>query len=274
LQQASGDIIFYMGVDVRLHPNSIRRLVEQFVSRKTEMMTILPKRTKSGLIAAFIQPMRYWWELAIPRFINRRPPALSTSWMINRTSINEINGFNSYKRSIIPEEHLAKHFSHLKSYSFIRTTKDSLITTHKDFSSQWDTQVRTKYPHAHRRPENVMIQSFVLSFVVLLPFILLPFIIFGYELYWFYESALLTAVLSYLISHIAISVITNPIAGFLAPFNFPVAIILDIIAVNVSMFRYEFGKVIWKGRDVAPKKLEVIPHLPDIEISPDLGKTH
>jgi hypothetical protein len=53
-----------------------------------------------------------------------------------------------------------------------------------------------------------------------------------------------------------------------------VAIILDIIAVNVSMFRYEFGKVIWKGRDVAPKKLEVIPHLPDIEISPDLGKTH
>jgi chlorobactene glucosyltransferase len=273
-QQASGDIVFYMGVDVRLHPNSVRRLVEQFLTRNANMMTILPKRTKSGFVAAFIQPMRYWWEIAVPQFMLRRPPALSTSWMVSRQSLIDIDGFKTYKRSIVPEEHLARYFCSTKSYVFIRTTKDMLVTTHKDFSRQWDTQVRTRYPHAHRRPENVLLQSLALLLLIITPFIALPILLFGLDLYWIYNLALFVAICSLLLSHLAISIITNPAAGFLAPLNFPIAVLLDIIALHVSMYKYEFSYVKWKGRDIAPKKLEVIPHLPDLEITLGSEKTH
>ena len=63
-------------------------------------------------------------------------------------------------------------------------------------------------------------------------------------------------------SHVCINSITNPVANWFALINFPIAISLDILALHVSMFRYEFAKVIWKGRDVAPKKLVVYTELP------------
>ena len=75
-------------------------------------------------------------------------------------------------------------------------------------------------------------------------------------------------------SHLAISIITNPIAGIFAPINFPVAIALDILALHESLYKYEFSKVIWKGRDIAPKKLKVIAKLPDLEPTPNLENTH
>jgi glycosyltransferase involved in cell wall biosynthesis len=263
LEHASGELILFMGVDVRLHEESLHAAVEQFISKNVAMMTIVPKRTKSGVVAIFVQPMRYWWELALPVFVRRRPPALSTSWLVYRKSLEAIGGFTSYKKSIIPEDHIAKYFYSVSAYAFTRTTNNMLITTHKSFASQWDTQVRTRYPHAHRRPETVLFQSAALAALVLLPFVLAPASI----MFDFSESITVlswVAVSLYIVSHVVISVITNPVAGFFAPINFPIAIALDIIALHVSMYKYEFSKVIWKGRDVAPKKLQVIPKLPEL----------
>ena len=148
-----------------------------------------------------------------------------------------------------------------------------MFTTQKTFSSQWDTQVRTRYPHAHRRPETAFIQSILLICIVLYPFILLPLgALRSLDSTIIMLSAL--AVAAYALSHIAISVITNPIAGLFAPINFPVAILLDIIALHESMVKYEFSKVIWKGRDIAPKKLKVIAKLPSMSTTPDPESTH
>lgn len=274
LSQASGDVVLYMGVDVRLHKQSLRSIVEQFITTNTDMMTIVPKRTKSGFIAVFIQPMRYWWELALPIFVRRRPPALSTSWIIKRKSLEAIGGFTSYKRSIVPEDHLAKHFYGLGTYAFIRTSQDMLVTTHKTFGSQWDTQVRTRYPHAHRRPETVLIQSLLLVSLVVLPFALLAFAI-AYDVPMYIVLFSSISALLFICSHVAISIITNPVASFFAPINFPIAVLLDVVALHVSMYKYEFSKVIWKGRDVAPKKLKVISKLPELEEPiQDSEKTH
>lgn len=274
LQHASGDLLLYMGVDVRLHAMSLRRVVEQMLARNLAMMTLVPKRTKSGLLAIFIQPMRYWWELAIPHAIRMRPPALSTCWIINRRQLENIGGFYSYKRSITPEEHLARYFFQRKEYGFVRTTSEMLITTHKSFFSQWDTQVRTRYPHAHRRPETTLAQTILLVCFVIGPFIALPFSYLGI----FDGSLVILLVMSvalYISSHLLISLITNPAAGFFAPLNFPIAIALDIVALHFSMFKYEFSKVIWKGRDVAPKKLHAISQLPIVdEPTRDSENTH
>ena len=273
LEHASGDVILYMGVDVRLHQTSIHKAVEQMLARDVSMLGLVPRRTKSGLLAVFVQPARYWWELAVPKIARRRPPILSTAWLIDRNKLLSVGGFTSYKRSIVPEEHLARYFSQQQAYALVRSTKQLIITTQKSFGSQWDTQVRTRYPHARRRPELALFQSILLICIVLWPFIALPI----YVLYDPHSLITLLLILStslYVMSHLAISIITNPIAGIFAPINFPVAIALDILALHESLYKYEFSKVIWKGRDIAPKKLKVIAKLPDLEPTPNLENTH
>ena len=273
LEHASGDIIVYMGVDVRLQPTSLQKAVEQMLQRDVSMLGLVPKRTKSGLLALFVQPMRYWWELAVPKIARRRPPVLSTVWLVNRTKLLTLGGFTSYKRSIAPEEHIARRFTRLASYAFVRATNTLDFTTQKTFSSQWDTQIRTRYPHVHRRPETTLVQTVLLFCLVLWPFIMLPLtLIYTVEPIIIIVTA--SAVVTYTISHIAISIITNPIAGLFAPLNFPIAVALDVIALHVSMYKYEFSKLIWKGRDIAPKKLEVITKLPSIESIPNSENKH
>lgn len=264
LEHASGEIIAYIGVDVRLEPDSIRKSVEQLFVRNVRMISIVPQRAKSGLVAVFIQPIRYWWELAIPKFVRRRPPVLSTAWLIYTSDLRRMGSFHSYKKSIIPEEHFTRRMARTAQYAFVRATQQLNFKTQKTFASQWDTQVRTRYPHAHRRPETAMLQTVVLSVLVLWPFAalpLLPFLNAGAAI----NGMVIFAVVCYAVSHIIISIITNPIAGIFAPINFPLAVALDILALHVSMYKYEFSKVIWKGRDVAPKKLQVISKLPQVD---------
>ena len=263
LIHASGEYIMFMGVDVRMHELSLRSIAEYIVSTDKTMTTLVPKRTKGGFAAALIQPLRYWWELAIPQQFSRRPPALSTSWIIKRKALLSLGGFTAYKKSIIPEMHLSKHFASISEYDFIRTTSDMLLTTHKTLSSQWDTLIRTRYPLLHRRPEEVLMQTGLIFSLVILPFLLFPLGLLGHiEPVSF--AFISVSVLLYIYAHVAISIITNPVAAYMAPLNFPIAMVLDIIGMHISMYRYEFSKIIWKGRDVAPRKLVVYDKLPPI----------
>jgi hypothetical protein len=42
----------------------------------------------------------------------------------------------------------------------------------------------------------------------------------------------------------------------------PAAVGLDILLLHTSMFDYEFGEVIWKGRNVCIPVMHVVPRLP------------
>ncbi len=263
LDESTGEIIMYIGTDVRLHKDSIRKSVEVMLSKKVEMMCLMPKRTKEGLLASLIQPMRYWWELAIPRTKNSRPPVLSTVWFVLRESLLAQGGFTSYKRAIIPEEHLAKNYSKSGRYAFIRTSNTLKISSHKKFYEQWETAIRTRYPQVHRRPEFVFLRTLMLA-ILWIPFIVLPILIINYPINLVTLTLLISA-LYLLYSHILISSYTNPISGLIAPFNFPIILILEIIALNISMYRYEYSSVIWKKRDVSEKAMYVYPSLPKID---------
>lgn len=265
LNQATGELILFIGVDVRLHPSSLRQLVDTFIARKVSMMSILPKRTHGGAVAALIQPMRYWWELALPRLLLKHPPVLSTSWLVKRSAINKLGGFKSVTHAIVPEEHLAKEFAKTGAYAFVRSNKYIDLTTHKDFRSQWLTAVRTRYPQVHRRPEIVAVRTLVMAVVLLAPFVLLPFIFFSATGLTAQVFLLLTSVICLALSHIIISVVTNPVAAYAALINFPLIVLADIIALHISMYRYEFSEVVWKGRDVSGPIMHVIPRLPDLK---------
>ena len=264
LSEATGQLILYMGVDARLHEQSLRRLVEAFKAKNVAMLSVLPKRTKSGLLAAFIQPMRYWWELALPRFVIKHEPVLSTCWLVNRQALLDVGGFKAVTRAITPEEHLSTMFHKNGGYAFIRTNDDINITTHKDFHSQWLTALRTRYPQMHRRPELTSLRVIIMLYFLITPYALLPLlIIFGGPNIAIALTTISVVMLS--VSHVVVSALTNPVAAWLAPINFPIVVIIDFIALHISMYRYEFGEVIWKGRNVTGPAMHVVPHLPAID---------
>jgi hypothetical protein len=47
-------------------------------------------------------------------------------------------------------------------------------------------------------------------------------------------------------------------AAFLLPYN----VVLEIIAINYSMWAYEFGSVIWRGRNICLPVVDIVPKLP------------
>ncbi len=265
LDTASGTYILYLGVDVRLKTDTVRLLVGHVVSKQLQMASVLPKRTKSGLVASLIQPMRYWWELAIPRSKNR-PPVLSTMWIADRKALVRMGGFASVARAIVPEWHLSRSFSAMNAYAFLRHDRILQVTTHKNFVSQWLTAVRTRYPQVHRRPENVFAQGLFMTLFLAGPFVVCAIVLMSDSaLPYITLAALPVIVLT--AAHIAIALFTNPAAAWLAPLNFPFAVVLDLVALHISMWRYEFGEIEWKGRNVCEPVMQVHASLPPIDSS-------
>ncbi len=258
LDEASGEYVLFMGVDIRLHATSVRSLVQAMTEHKQTMVSVLPRRTKSGFAAILVQPMRYFWELAIARKLKKWPPVLSSCWMIDRKAALKAGGFEAVKRAILPERHFARDLG--SKYAFKRTSETSVITTHKDFASQWSTAIRTRYPQLHRRPELVAFQM-----LGLLAFVVGPFILIFTAPNNAVRALSLTAAMLITATHVVITVATNRAAVWLAPFTAVFSIILDLIALNTSMYLYEFREVYWKGRNVCVPVMQTIPKLPKIE---------
>ncbi len=263
-EQSAGEIIMFIGVDIRLHMNSIRTSVSQLIEKNIDMLTIMPKRAQMGLVAMIIQPMRYWWEIAVPRNRLSRPPALSSTWLIYKSQLVKIGGFVAFKGAILPENHIANILFRKNKYGFIRSSSDLQITTHKDFSEQWINAVRTRYPQNHRRPESIMLVTAFLLLCVVLPFILIFVILFTNLPLW-YEIIFALCVFMYIVSHSIISYFTNPILCIFAAINFPIVVLMDVVLLNYSMLKYEFSTVIWKGRNVSDSAMHVYKKLPKLD---------
>lgn len=272
LDASSGKYILFMGVDVRLKPDTVRLLVEHVMVKNLKMVSVLPKRTKSGFVASLIQPMRYWWEIAVPRS-KARPSVLSTLWIADREALVSAGGFAATARSIVPEWYISRTFAQSNSYAFLRHDRFMQVTTHKDFTSQWLTAVRTRYPQVRRRPENVLLQGTFMTLLLAGPFVVFVFLVTG-DLDFPYVVLGALPVLLLTTSHMLIAFFTNPAAAWLAPVNFPFAVVLDLIALHISMWRYEFGDVQWKGRNVCEPVMHVYPSLPPLDASRDSERKH
>jgi glycosyltransferase involved in cell wall biosynthesis len=265
-QEASGDIILFCGVDVRFGPEAIRALVTTLLSRKKDMVSILPRRLTSNAWAAFVQPMRYWWELALPRRPFNRPPVLSTCWLIKKESLEKLGGFEAVSHTIIPEGYFARELVKSDGYSFIRADDLLDVQTRKNLQDQRETAIRMRYPQVRRKPEWVLFMT-----VMELLFLLAPFI-FAASILWAGVTTLNTAAIiscSFLIlTHVSIVQISNPANVLTAIFNFPAVVITEMTLGLVSMYRYEFATVEWKGRNICIPVMHIIPKLPPLSDDP------
>src|SRR5581483_6031569 len=116
-----------------------------------------------------LQPMRYAWELALPRGMFRRPPVLSTCWIIRRDVLEMSGGFSAVSRSIVPESYFARMSAIHDGYSFMQSNEGIGVTSTKLLHDQLQTVIRTRYPQVHRRPELVALLSLVEGGGVMLP---------------------------------------------------------------------------------------------------------
>lgn len=260
-QQASGDIVLFCGVDVRFEADTIRHIIEQMLARRKRMVSIMPVRLHGQVRQAIIQPIRYWWEIALPRKLFNRPSVLSSCWAVYRQDLQAFGGFRGLSRSIIPEQFIARKQVSSDTYSFLRTSSYLQLQTAKTASEQFRTALRVRYPELRRRPERVLVQVTVVALLLLLPFGMVLAGCFVAVAWW--PVYIATSVLL-IVTHGLILQASDPGHVYMA-IAFPVAAVMEVFVSILSMIQYEFFTVTWKDRNICIPVMHVYPHLPGVE---------
>lgn len=261
-EAASGEILLFCGVDTRFGRSALRTLVGTLLARKKQMISVMPSGLQTKQHAMLLQPMRYWWELALPRRLFNRPPVLSTVWMISRQAFFGRGEMKAVKSSILPEGYFARELMGTDEYSFMRSSGTLNISTAKQLSDQWQSAIRTRYPRLRRRPENVYLITVLELWLFILPlglFITGFFVPLGFI--WLIAGL---NVLALIYVHRLIMAAWGATQLSLALALFPVAALLEIWVTWLSMWRYEFSKVDWKGRDVCIPVMRHYKQLPKL----------
>ena len=261
-EEANGELILFCGVDTRFAPDGLRTLVANLIEKDKSMVSVLPHNENIGLGAQLLQPMRYAWELSLPRRLFQRPPVLSTCWLIKKSLLVSAGSFKAVSRSVVPESHFARSSSVHDGYSFVRS---NAVVSRKSAYEQRATAIRTRYPQLHRRPELVALLTLMEVVGIVGPIALA--VTAGLDRHFL---ALFIGIVSYIMLTIGWLIVNAMTYGKVLPFslvNLPLAIATDVTLMHYAMFKYEFSDVIWKGRNVCIPVMHVMSRLPDVTAS-------
>jgi glycosyltransferase involved in cell wall biosynthesis len=259
-EAASGELLLYSGVDVRFDSRAIRYLVATLIARHKRMVSVLPKGVQNNHKEGLIQPMRYWWELALPRQLFNRPPVLSTLWLIEKSALEELGNFKAVSNTVIPEAYLARQIARDDEFTFMRSNGKLRINSIKSFNEQWETAIRVRYPQLKKRPENVALLTISEVAVLVVPLLVL-IIGFFVPLGLLWVIAGVTYLMQVYIHYRILKVWDVKDVSLLLAL-FPAACVVEILITQLSMWRYEFGEVEWKGRNICIPVMQAIPRLP------------
>jgi glycosyltransferase involved in cell wall biosynthesis len=261
---SSGEWLIFMGVDVRLGVGSLRALINYALLHKKDMISVLPRRFNAHFWAGFASPLRHFRELIKINYNKRNTSALSTLWLISRDSYESCGGFESVSRKVVPEHYFAGELNKKKSYAFVRTDDYLQVSTAKKLSEQLSTSIRVIFPSLHRRMERVALSTMFIFVSLVLPFILSIYFISVGKTTW--DAILVHCVCIILTSaHALVISFTNPIIWPLSLINLPYVALQEIVLSYISMFKYEFGEIYWKGRNVCLPVMHVVPRLPKVD---------
>lgn len=263
-EAASGEILLFTGVDTRFGEQSIRVLVSTMLARQKQMVSVLPKSQQANEHAFLVQPMRYWWELALPRRLFNRPPVLSTVWAISRQAFFGRGEMKAVKNSIMPEGYFARELTLTDEYSFMRSSGRLDISTAKKIPDQWQSAIRTRYPRLRQRPEDVLLVILLEVWLIGLPlgvFLVGFFVRLG--LLWL-VAGLNTLALMYVHRRIMSAWGVQHLS--LAIALLPLAVVIEVWVTLRSMVQYEFAKVKWKDRDICIPIMQHHKKLPRITL--------
>ncbi len=262
-QEASSEYVLFCGVDVRVRPDTLRHLVSYAKEHHLKMVSMLPLRQNNVKSATIAQQVRYMWELALPRFLNHRPPVLSTLWLVERDALKRVGGFTAVKRKVVPEGYFAQVFSRNDSYAFLRANSELAVTSAKTAPGQRRTTLRVRYPQLHRRPEVVL---GVVAFEIVAIVGAIPLCTYA----WLAELVPIAAVCT---AAVTLQVTMLVIISRVMRHNWLLwAVVQGLFAVPYdlwlmvrSMYGYEFDEMYWKERNVCLPVMHVVASLPKLE---------
>ncbi len=247
-EEASGDYILFSGVDVRLAPRSIDKLVAYALKNDLEMVSVMPQRVNFDFLANFLQTTRYYFQYVLPWELLPINPVLSSLWLIKRDSLKKLGGFEAVPATVVPERYFANSLAVDDKYHFLVSDSNLGVTTRKKPSSQFETATRTLYPMLGNNPLLALLVSLSLLSLFVLPFILVTLDMLGFEI-MVSSFALISAALLTL-SNLVVYTRFNAASWFIGLFNFPFIISLETVLVQWSMVKYEFSSVTWKDRNI------------------------
>ncbi|HET9173687.1 MAG TPA: glycosyltransferase [Candidatus Saccharimonadales bacterium] len=256
-EEANGDVILFCGVDTRFTPGALRNLVNAMLESNRTMISVMPLNMNFSPLTAIVQPLRYAWELALPRNIFHRPAVLSTCWIVRKEELSHSGSFKAVSRAIVPESYFARIASVNSKYAFVRSID---VMSYKSFSEQKSTAIRTRYPQLHRRPEQVAAVAFGSVFFLISPFVLFGFMVAARA--WLAAGITALNCIGLLSLYGKIVNVTYRRSIVYAPLLMPAAIAYDLALMHYSMLKYEFSKVVWKGRNICVPVMHVVPSLP------------
>jgi glycosyltransferase involved in cell wall biosynthesis len=262
-EESTGELIIFCGVEARFGPGTVRTLVNTLLSHDKLMLSCLPLTADGGHFGGMVlQSVRYWWELALPRRYVNRPAVLSTAWMIRRSALEELGGFAAVSRTIVPESYFARELTKRDGYSFLRAYGELELFTAKTSREEYQTAIRVLYPQLHRRPELVFGLVLLLAVFLLGPmFMLFAGLVDGVVL-----SILGVISLALLLcAQLLIVRASGYHRWALGGAAFPLVVLMAIWGEVISMWRYEFSVIDWKGRNICLPVMRVEPRLPPLK---------
>jgi hypothetical protein len=265
-KESNGDILLFCGVDTRFEPGSLTAMVKTLIQKQKTMLSILPRNELLpglSLAQTLIQPNRYAWELSLPRRLLNRPPVLSTCWLITRDALQAAGGFEAATNKGVVESYFAQAVAkNGDGYSFLHADGELAVNSLKELDEQRGTAIRTRYPQLHRRPELVALVGLAEFTLLLWPWAI-AIVAFATNHLLLGSMALFTLVLGAYTYSLVVN-LTYRRKLLRGPLLLPIVTLYDIGLLNYSMWQYEFGEVIWKGRNVCLPVMRTIPHLPKL----------
>ena len=251
LDQSNGELILFCGVDVRFESHTIRSLVDIFKTEKYSMMSVIPSNNynKADFGSLIYQPLRYAFEVIFSRYLIKKPPVLSTCWMIEKDLINKLGTFKAVKQKVTPESYFSKESLKRKlKYVLIKSNNTIGLSSFKNSFEQKLTAIRTYYPKLHRRIDLVSLVSLSELIVFIIPFFLIVY--FSINLNITMLSINIFTVLFEFILYNQLIKLTFDKMIIRYRLLVIVAVLVDIYLYNLSMLLYEFKEVYWKERNI------------------------
>jgi glycosyltransferase involved in cell wall biosynthesis len=254
---ASGEIILFCGVDIRVRPDSVRNLVTEMQRTKSTMLTVMPRNILDGGKISMPQVMRYAREFISSGLGSKNPVTFSTCWLITKKALKKSGGFSAVSHKVLPETFFAQQALSKNTYEF--TSQSWGVETNKKLQDQRETALRTLYPRLHRRPELVMVSSLLQLGTAVVPLLLM--------VYGLVTGAWLIAILGLINTTLLMQTFSSLVLAMYGSANnaqimrFVPAILLDVYLLHQSMYCYEFSFVEWKGRNICVPVMHFEPRL-------------
>jgi len=246
LEAANGELVLFCGADTIFDRQAISQLVSLMKLRKKQMISIIPKnRMEKRYLDRIMQPLRYAWEIGLPRRLIHRPPVLSTCWLSQTSFLKQVGGFSAIKKAVVCEAYFAKQSIDKDNYSFFLFDG---VSSNKPTTDLLETAIRLRYPQLKKRLDVVALISLAELFIVFGAFYLFIFSIIYAQIGLLLVDILSLVLLTTAVAQVMAVTYRNKIYDNL--YYWPIFVLFDLLIINWSMLKYDFSYVLWKGRRI------------------------